>query len=81
MMQAFGRMKPGISVRQARADLNSVAANLQQAYPKDYPPEIDYSVATSSLDEQLTHNARPTMLVLLGAAGSCCSSRAPMLPT
>jgi len=69
MMQAFGRMKPGISVRQTRADLNSVAANLQQAYPKDYPQEIDYSVATSSLEEQLTHNARPTMLVLLGAAG------------
>jgi putative ABC transport system permease protein len=69
MMQAFGRMKPGISVSQARADLNGVAANLQHAYPKDYPPEFDYSVATSSLEEQLTHNARPTMLVLLGAAG------------
>jgi putative ABC transport system permease protein len=69
MMQAFGRMKPGISVSQARADLNGVAANLQHAYPKDYPPEFDYSVATSQLEEQLTHNARPTMLVLLGAAG------------
>jgi putative ABC transport system permease protein len=69
MMQAFGRMKPGVSVSQARADLNGVAANLQKAYPKDYPPEIDYSVATSSLEEELTHNARPTMLVLLGAAG------------
>src|SRR5260370_18561102 len=69
MMQVFGRMKPGISVRQARADLNGVAANLQQAYPKDYPPSIDYSMATSSLEEDLTYNARPTMLVLLGAAG------------
>ena len=69
MMQVFGRMKPGISVRQARADLNGVAANLQQAYPKDYPPSMDYSMATSSLEEDLTHNARPTMLVLLGAAG------------
>jgi putative ABC transport system permease protein len=69
MMQAFGRMKPGISLTQTRADLNGVAANLQKAYPKDYPPEIDYSMATASLEEQLTHNARPTMLVLLGAAG------------
>jgi len=69
MMRAFGRMKPGISVSQARADLNGVAANLQKAYPKDYPPAIDYSIATASLEEELTHNARPTMLVLLGAAG------------
>ena len=69
MMQAFGRMKPEISVSQARADLNGVAANLQKANPKDYPPSIDYSLRTASLVEELTHNARPTMLVLLGAAG------------
>jgi putative ABC transport system permease protein len=69
MMQVFGRMKPGISVSQSQADLNRVAANLQRAYPNDYPPAIDYSIRTSSLEEELTHNARPTMLVLLGAAG------------
>ena len=69
MMQVFGRMKPGITVSQSRADLNSIAANLQRAYPNDYPPALDYSIRTSSLEEELTHNARPTMLVLLGAAG------------
>ncbi|MFI5104161.1 MAG: ABC transporter permease, partial [Terriglobales bacterium] len=37
--------------------------------PKDYPPNVDYSIRTASLEEELTHNARPTMLVLLGAAG------------
>ena len=69
MMQVFGRMKPGMSVSQSGADLNAVAANLQRAYPNDYPPAIDYSIRTASLEEELTHNARPTMLVLLGAAG------------
>jgi putative ABC transport system permease protein len=46
-----------------------VAANLQKAYPKDYPEGNDYSVKTTALEEALTHNARPTMLVLLAAAG------------
>jgi putative ABC transport system permease protein len=69
MMQVFGRMKPGITVSQTQADLNTVAVNLQRAYPNDYPPAVDYSIRTSSLEELLTHNARPTMLVLLGAAG------------
>src|SRR5207247_6095006 len=69
MSQAVACRKPGISVSQARAYLNGVAANLQQAYPNDCPPAVDYSLATSSLEEELTHNARPTMLVLLGAAG------------
>ena len=69
MMRVFGRMKPGITVSQARADLNGVASNLQKAYPNVYLPTLDYSIRTSALEEELTHNARPTMLVLLGAAG------------
>jgi putative ABC transport system permease protein len=69
MVQVFGRMKPGTSASQAQADLSGVAANLQKAYPKDYPPGNNYSVQTTALEEALTHNARPTMLVLLAAAG------------
>jgi predicted permease len=69
MVQVFGRMKPGMGVSQAQADLSGVAANLQRAYPKDYPAGSDYSVKTVALEEALTHNARPTMLVLLAAAG------------
>jgi predicted permease len=69
MVQVFGRMKPGTELRQAQADVAAVAANLQKAYPKDYPDGKNYSVKTTALEEALTHNARPTMLVLLAAAG------------
>src|ERR1700676_4060227 len=69
MMQVFGRMKPGMGVSQAQADLSGLAENLRRAYPKDYPETNDFSMKTVSLEEQLTHNARPTMLVLLAAAG------------
>jgi putative ABC transport system permease protein len=69
MVQVFGRMKPGMAVGQAQADLSGVAANLQKAYPKDYPEANNYSVKATALGEALTHNARPTMLVLLAAAG------------
>jgi predicted permease len=67
MVQVFGRMKPGMGVNQAQADLSRVAANLETAYPQDYPPGNGYSVKTVALEEALTHNARPTMLVLLAA--------------
>ncbi|HXL21076.1 MAG TPA: ABC transporter permease [Candidatus Dormibacteraeota bacterium] len=69
MMNVFGRMKPGVEVRQAQADLASVAANLQKTYPDAYPANSGYTVRSSSLREELTHNARPTMLTLLAAAG------------
>ena len=69
MVQVFGRMKSGMGVGQAQADLSGVAANLQKAYPQDYPEGNNYAVQTIALEEALTHNARPTMLVLLAAAG------------
>jgi putative ABC transport system permease protein len=69
MVQVFGRMKADTAVSQAQADLSGVASNLQKAYPKDYPEGNNYSVKAVALEEALTHNARPTMLVLLAAAG------------
>jgi len=69
MMRAFGRLKPEVGIRQAQADLSAVAANLQKAYPNIYTSNLDYSVKTIALRDELTQNARPTMLVLLAAAG------------
>jgi putative ABC transport system permease protein len=69
MMRVFGRMKPDVDARQAQADLSAVASNLQKAYPDAYPSNLDYSIKTMTLRDELTHNARPTMLVLLAAAG------------
>jgi putative ABC transport system permease protein len=69
MMSAFARLKPGVAVRQAQADLSRVAANLQKAYPNVYTSNLDYSIKTLALRDELTQNARPTMLVLPAAAG------------
>jgi putative ABC transport system permease protein len=69
MMAAFGRVKPGVSLAQAGADLSTIAGRLEAEYPKFYAPEIGYAAAASSLREELTHGARPTLVVLLAAAG------------
>jgi putative ABC transport system permease protein len=69
MMGAFGLRKPGMSVAQVEADLNGVAHNMQRAYPDIYPAAFDVGTRTVSLRDEMTHEARPTMLVLLGAAG------------
>jgi putative ABC transport system permease protein len=69
MVRMFGRMKPGVKPSQAEADLSTVAASMQREFPKDYPEDSTLKVETTPLKAELTRSARPTMLLLLAAAG------------
>jgi len=62
----FGRLKPGVELAQARADVAGVAANIQRTYPDVYPNHIGYAAQLDRLDTVLTQAARPTFLILLG---------------
>jgi putative ABC transport system permease protein len=68
MMEVFGRLKPGVTVAQASADAATIAAGLKAAYPKSYPENIGFTSAATPLQQELTQEARPTLLLLLGAA-------------
>jgi putative ABC transport system permease protein len=68
MMEVFGRLKPGVTVAQASADVATIATGLKAAYPKSYPENVGFTSSASPLQEELTHGARPTLLLLLGAA-------------
>ncbi len=69
MMEAFGRLRPGISVAQANADFSTIAGRLKSEYPKSYPDNIGYTSRTMPLQDELTREAKPTLLMLLVAAG------------
>jgi putative ABC transport system permease protein len=68
MMEAFGRLRPGVSVAQANADFSTIAGRLKSEYPKSYPDNIGYTSRTMPLQQELTREARPTLLMLLAAA-------------
>jgi putative ABC transport system permease protein len=69
MVGAFARMKDGISLSKAQADLDLVAARLEQEYPDFYPAARGHRTVATSLHEEMTVNFRATLLVLLGTAG------------
>jgi predicted permease len=70
MVQVFGRLKPGVSLAAARADLNGIAQELAAHEPKFYPAKGTGFVLTAvSLRDELTEAARPTFLVLFGIVG------------
>jgi putative ABC transport system permease protein len=69
MVQAFARMHHGSSLESANADVKVVASTLQQAYPESYPESAGFTAIAVSLREELTRSFRPTLAILLGAAG------------
>jgi predicted permease len=69
MMQAFGRLKPGADVGIGNSDVRLVAARLQQQYPDFYPAARGLGAGMDGLQNQLTQQVRPMLLVLLGTAG------------
>jgi putative ABC transport system permease protein len=69
MMDVFARVKPGVTVEQARADMAAIAGHLAAEYPKSFPENLGFTADASPLQSELTHSARPTLLILLAAAG------------
>ena len=69
MVQAFGRLRAGATPAAALSDLAMVASNLQQAYPENYPVSAGFTATAVSLRDELTRGFRPTLWILLGAAG------------
>ncbi|HLY63583.1 MAG TPA: ABC transporter permease [Terriglobia bacterium] len=65
-LHGIGRMKPGVTLAQARADLQSIAANLAAAYP-------DANRGTTAnvlpMKQSMVGGVRPYLLLLLGAVG------------
>ncbi len=69
MMSAFGRLRPGATAAAADGGAAAVAAGIAAEHPAVYPPAAGYSAAVTPLAEELTRDARPTLLVLLAAVG------------
>ena len=65
----FGRLKPGVELEQAQAELDTTASNLQAAYPETYPRSEGYTAQVVRLEDDLTERARPTLIILLAMAG------------
>ena len=63
-LNVIGRLAPGVSLDQARAEMESITAQLAQEYPQQ---NASIFVTLESLREQIVGNIRPLLLILFGA--------------
>ncbi|MGA8145094.1 MAG: ABC transporter permease [Candidatus Acidiferrales bacterium] len=81
-MRAIGRLAPGVSLNQARAEMDGITARLAREYP-----EVDGStfVEMGSLRDNIVGPVRPVLMILFGAVGFvlliACANVANLLMT
>jgi putative ABC transport system permease protein len=69
MTELFGRLAPGVTLDQARAELRSVYSAMKKDHPEAYAQEADFQIGAKLLRDQITSGARTVLLVLLAASG------------
>ncbi len=60
----IGRLKPGVTLKQAQADLDSISNRLAQIYPKE---NKGWGAIAIPIRQDLVGDVRPALLILLGA--------------
>ncbi len=77
-LRVFARLRDGVSLEQARAEMAAITARMEQQYPG-----TNRDIVVMSLKEKVIGNVRPALLVLLGAVGFvlliACANVAHML--
>ena len=62
----IARLKPGVDVSSAQAEMNTISSRLEQLYPAD---DKGWGAVVVPLHDDMVGDVRPAMLVLLGAVG------------
>jgi putative ABC transport system permease protein len=65
-LSVIGRVQPGVPLERARAEVQSLAAQLEQEFPQT---NTNVTLATLSLHEVMVGEVRTPLLILLGAVG------------
>ncbi|HET9710508.1 MAG TPA: ABC transporter permease, partial [Pyrinomonadaceae bacterium] len=78
-LPVVARLKPGVTLPQAQADMSAIAANIDQQYKKS----LGFGATVTELREQMVGDYRLALLVLLGTAAFvlviACSNIANLL--
>jgi putative ABC transport system permease protein len=65
-LRPYGRLAPGVTLAEARAEMKTIAARLAGEYPET---NADWDVEVVRLQDHMVASVRPALLLFLGAVG------------
>ena len=68
MTELFGRLAPGATLEQARAELTAAHSTIMKDHPDGYPANARFAIDAKLLRDQISSRARTILLVLLAAS-------------
>src|SRR5579884_3099800 len=69
MTELFGRLAPGATLDQARAELKTIHSVMVREHPEAYPANAGFGINAVLLRDQITSRAKTVLWVLLAASG------------
>jgi putative ABC transport system permease protein len=70
VLAMLARRRPGVSIEQAGADLDSISASFRQQFANRYArSDVQWRLKAVPLNDQIVGDVRMSLLVLLGAVG------------
>jgi predicted permease len=69
MTEVFGRLAPGATLEQARAELTVTHDAMMKSYPEIYKPDYHYAISVTRMHDQINARANMILWVLFAAAG------------
>jgi putative ABC transport system permease protein len=69
MTGAIARLRPDVTIEQARERLAAFGQGLKAAYPNDYSSRAKWTPRLVSLQDDLVGSVKPALLMLFGAVG------------
>ena len=63
----IGRLRSGVSAKQAQAELSTITANWIPRFKENYAVETGFGARVYGLQEQVVGGMRPALLILIGA--------------
>src|SRR5271163_1588783 len=68
MTELFGRLAPGATLEQARAELRTAYGSMLSQHPEAYPHGENFQISAVRLRDQITSRAKTVLWVLLAAS-------------